>query len=247
MSFPETPIIELDFIDSTNNYAMRLIDADKAHDGMTIVAQSQTGGKGQRGKTWMDEPGKSLLMSTIVTPAWPLNQQFVFSASIAAGIANILQNLYKGWVVNIKWPNDIIINDKKAGGILIENVIRGTRWTHSVVGLGLNVHQDSFPAELPYATSLKIGSGKDFNITDLAGEIRGSIWQRAILEDNIETILQQYNNLLYKKGCKQSFFDSNARWNTTILRVLPNGLLEVQLEQGDITLYQHGQVTWEYR
>ena len=59
----DLPIIELDSIDSTNNYAMQLIDANKAQQGMTIVAQSQSAGKGQRGRLWIDEPGQSLLMS----------------------------------------------------------------------------------------------------------------------------------------------------------------------------------------
>ena len=141
MPFSHLPIIELDSIDSTNNYAMQLIDANKAQHGLTIVTQSQSEGKGQRGKTWLDAPGQSLLMSIIIHPKKEINDQFVFNAAVAVAIANVLQKSNHNWDIRIKWPNDIIINAKKAGGILIENILRGSRWTHSVVGLGLNVKQ----------------------------------------------------------------------------------------------------------
>ena len=122
MALSEYPIIELDSIDSTNNYAMQLIDANKAQHGLTIVAQKQLAGKGQRGNTWADTPGESLLMSIIAMPDRAIHEQFVFSASVAVAIAKVLQKLNNNWQVNVKWPNDIIVNDKKAGGILIENV-----------------------------------------------------------------------------------------------------------------------------
>src|SRR5690606_38514963 len=120
-AFPDNPIIELDEIDSTNNYAMGLLNADKACMGLTIVARSQTKGKGQRGRVWQDQPGASLSMSMIVEPERGLDAQFVFIAQVALAVADALQGLDNNMDVAIKWPNDIIINDKKAGGILIEN------------------------------------------------------------------------------------------------------------------------------
>ncbi len=76
MSLPEYPVIELDTIDSTNNYAMQLIDADKAQHGLTITARTQRAGKGQRGRTWQDEPADSLLMSRVVAPNLAIGNQF---------------------------------------------------------------------------------------------------------------------------------------------------------------------------
>src|SRR6478672_5010264 len=109
MHLVDAPIIELDNIDSTNNYAMRLIDADKAQPGLTIVARRQESGKGQRGKIWVDSHGESVLMSIIVKPGMEIKDQFLFSISIALAVAHSLKYLNNDWDLKIKWPNDIII------------------------------------------------------------------------------------------------------------------------------------------
>jgi BirA family transcriptional regulator, biotin operon repressor / biotin---[acetyl-CoA-carboxylase] ligase len=243
---PEIPIIELNSIDSTNNYAMQLIDANKAQHGLTIVAQSQSGGKGQRGKTWIDAPGQSLLMSIITMPAQAVKEQFVFNASVTVAIVKVLQFLYSNWDIKIKWPNDIIINDKKAGGILIENVLRGSKWAYSVIGLGLNVKQEYFPAALPHATSLKIASGASFEIAQLCTLIRENILMEIALPRTAETKMSLYNGYLYKKGCRQRFTNSAGQWEATILNVHTDGSIEVQLENGTIVFYHHGQVLWDW-
>jgi BirA family biotin operon repressor/biotin-[acetyl-CoA-carboxylase] ligase len=242
----DAPIIQLDTIDSTNNYAMRLIDADTAQPGLTIVAREQSEGKGQRGKTWTDEPGGSLLMSIIVTPAQPLDQQFIFNAGIAVAIANALQTLYEGWDVGIKWPNDVIVNDKKAGGILIENVLRGNNWSYSIIGLGLNVLQTSFPADLPFATSLKLASGKEFNIMKLFYLIREQILNKIVSYMDPQQAIREYNDILYKKNTSQGFSNGEKEWNATVRQAGTNGLLEVELEDGSILHYVHGQTHWKW-
>ena len=246
MSLSADFLIELDTTDSTNNYAMRLIDADKARPGLTIVANSQTGGKGQRGKTWQDIPGQSLLMSIIIAPQHTIQQQFLFNASVAVAIANVLQKLDEGWRVRIKWPNDIIVNDKKAGGVLIENVLRGSRWSHAIIGFGLNIHQTHFPADIPHATSLRIASGHDFNKPALRDALRDAIILRTSIPIPAAKQIEEYNNLLYKRGRKQVFANESGKWEATILNALPDGTLEVQLADGTITTYTHGQVLWDY-
>lgn len=223
---------------------MQLIDADKAQPGLTIVANSQTEGKGQRGRTWVDAPGDSLLMSVIVQPKDAISAQFAFNASVTVAIANVLAKLNDNWQLHIKWPNDIIINDKKAGGILIENVIRGANWTHAVIGLGLNVNQSCFNDTLPFATSLKINSGEKYDLKELRYLIRNEILKAANSVQPITERMKQYNNRLYKKGQTQLFTDNNLQWNATILNTEPNGMLCVQLENGTIEHYSHGQALW---
>ncbi len=243
---PDLPIIQLDSIDSTNNYAMQLIDADKALHGLTIVAQSQTAGKGQRGKTWTDAPGQSLLMSVIVIPWQGISSQFAFNGSVATAIVKVLQFLDNQWNINIKWPNDIIVNDKKAGGILIENVLRGSQWLYSVIGLGLNVKQGHFPPDLPNATSLKIASGKDFDLTKLGTDISESILSEIATHTSDQEKLNSYNRFLYKKGAQQSFTDNNGRWDATIVAVHTDGTIELKLEDGSTAFYHHGQILWDW-
>ena len=223
---------------------MQLIDANKARQGLTITAQNQTRGKGQRGKVWADTPGQSLLMSIIIVPGREIQEQFAFNASVATAVANVLQNLATNATVWVKWPNDIIINDKKAGGILIENVLRGNKWAHSVVGLGLNVKQEHFPDELPFATSLKIATGIDINVIRLRDELRESILLCATCPLSAEKAMEQYNGWLYRRGQKQVFCDQSGKWEATILNAHKDGTIEVLLEDGTITFYHHGQVEW---
>lgn len=242
----DAPVIELDSIDSTNNYAMRLIDADTAQAGLTVIATEQTQGKGQRGRHWKDMPGQSLLTSIICTPQCPLDQQFVFSGAVAVAIAHTLNQLHEGWDVRIKWPNDIIINDKKAGGILIENVLRGNQWSFSIIGLGLNIAQDFFPDELPFATSLKIASGKDFGLKTIFEKLRAHILQEACSSLSVDAVMRDYNDFLYRKDCEQKFTDGSQEWNAIIRSAGSNGMLHVQLADGSILHYNHGVAQWKW-
>jgi BirA family biotin operon repressor/biotin-[acetyl-CoA-carboxylase] ligase len=225
---------------------MHLIDADKAQHGLTIVAGSQTGGKGQRGKSWTDKPGESLLMSMITVPRIHLGAQFLFNTAVAVTVANVLQKLSDTWQVKIKWPNDIIINDKKAGGILIENVIRGSQWSYSVIGLGLNIRQNSFPEDLPHATSLKIASSIDYEVSDVRDMITSDILQNLSGPITEEIYLTSYNNYLYKRGQMQQFSDASGHWEARLVQANNDGTLTVQLADGSITNYFHGQALWEW-
>ncbi len=242
----DAPIIELDTIDSTNNYAMRLIDADTTQPGLTVAAKQQTQGKGQRGRVWNDEPGQSILMSIILAPDCTLDMQFIFSSAVAVAIADVLSDLYEQWDVRIKWPNDIIINDKKAGGILIENVLRANNWTHAVVGIGLNIGQKSFPAELPQATSLAIASGKLLDTDVLLREIRQRVIEYTSRPLLNESMLKRFNEYLFRKGKEQKFTDNHADWDAIILETVKDGTLRVQNEKGHIVQYTHGEVIWKW-
>ena len=88
----DNQLIELESVDSTNNYAMARIHAGMASDGLVCLARHQWAGKGQRGKTWKDEPGQNLMMSLVIEPApLDISQQFLFSAAVALGILDLVQ------------------------------------------------------------------------------------------------------------------------------------------------------------
>lgn len=241
----DAPIIELDTIDSTNNYAMRLIDADTAQPGLTITAREQTQGKGQRGRTWQDNAGQSLLMSIIVEPVHSLERQFLFNVAATVAITEVLQKKCENCDIRIKWPNDIIVNDKKAGGVLIENVIRGNRWAYSIIGLGLNVLQEDMPAALPYATSLYLENRQSFDIRMLRLDLRIDILKNLYNGDD-ETLMRHYNQYLYRRGQLQRFSDELTEWEALINGVNAEGQLVVQLTDGSMQRYTHGSVSWQW-
>lgn len=243
----EAPIIELDTIDSTNNYAMRLIDADTAQAGMTITAAKQTGGKGQRGNTWLDEYGRNILMSIIVRPEFTLAEQFLFNIATTSAIVRVLQNICENIRVQVKWPNDIIINDKKAGGVLIENVLRGNSWNYSVVGVGLNINQDEGFESLPYATSLMLETGENYDVKKLIINIRQAILEALYQNTNKQILLDQYNDNLYKKDRMQLFEYEGKEWNARVLDATYDGKLRIINEKGDLEYYTHGLQQWKWQ
>jgi BirA family transcriptional regulator, biotin operon repressor / biotin---[acetyl-CoA-carboxylase] ligase len=242
----DAPIIEIDTIDSTNNYAMRLIDADTALPGLTIVAREQTAGRGQRGKHWTDVPGESLLMSIVVQPQHQLNDQFAFNACVTNAIVEVMLNAYENWEVQVKWPNDIIINDKKAGGVLIENVLRGNSWAYSIIGFGLNVHQKEWAAELPYATSLAIAGGRSFDMTALRDMLRNKILLNVYQPAPPNEVIKIYNEYLYRRGKWQSFTNEADEWKALICEASADGKLLVRLADGTDAVYTHGTVNWNW-
>lgn len=246
MSIPNIEIIELVTVDSTNNYAMKLIDQDMARHGMTILAQEQTAGKGQRGRKWVDRKGESLLMSLIVCPEYGLQSQFQFSATIAVAIAKYLQKCIPYGSVAIKWPNDIIINDKKSAGLLIENVIRGSQWAYSVIGIGLNVLQTNFGPDLPHATSLNKEHPSQYNIRLLAEEISASILDALKMQLTEQTAISQYNFFLYKRNQLQTFSTQDVLWEGTIVGANADGTLTIMTDQQAPIDIVHGASTWVY-
>jgi len=144
------PFIELATIDSTNIYAMDLVHKGLALSGSCYTADFQTAGKGQHGRVWESEKGQNLLSSYVLElkqlktgKIWTPADQIGFSAAIALG-ARAFFAAFAGEQTKIKKPNDIYYRDRKAGGILIENLVRGKDWTWTVIGIGMNINQSSF-------------------------------------------------------------------------------------------------------
>ena len=164
------PLIELSEIDSTNMYAMEQIHAQKALSGSVYQTDFQTNGKGQHGRIWESHRGENLLCTYILElnalkqgKNWVPSEQLGLSAAVALGTQAFFME-FAGEETKIKKPNDIYWRDRKAGGILIENIVRGTDWTWTVIGIGLNINQTQFSNEAGNPVSLKQITGKDWDI-----------------------------------------------------------------------------------
>jgi BirA family biotin operon repressor/biotin-[acetyl-CoA-carboxylase] ligase len=222
----DNQLIELESVDSTNNYAMARIHEGMASDGLICLAHNQKAGKGQRGKVWLSEPGQNLMMSLIIeSSALILSQQFLFSAAVALGIRELVIAFEsQNW--GIKWPNDIYWNDRKAAGILIENVILGKTWPWAVIGIGMNLNQSTFPPEIPNAISLKQITGKVFEPVSVARELAPKIQnQISILRKNPEQVLKDFNQFLYKKDQVIALKKGGELFVTVLKGVDANGSL----------------------
>ena len=146
LAFPE--------LDSTNQYALELLSKIKPSEGTVISADFQHQGRGQIGSGWHSAPHQNLLFSCILYPHFlPVRHQFQLSQAVALAICETVQYFVQA-EVKIKWPNDIYIQDKKVAGILIQNALHGKQILNSVIGVGLNVLQKTFPEVLPNPTAL---------------------------------------------------------------------------------------------
>ncbi len=152
-----------DAVPSTNDLAAVLLP------GSAVLAAVQTAGRGQRGSTWLAEPGSSVLLSVVLAPPPTLRRPAVLTAWAAVSVAEVVRRT-TGRQARIKWPNDVLIRGHKVCGILIETAVRGGEPT-SVVGIGLNLNQspaDFAAAGLPRATSLACVAGRAFDAADVA-------------------------------------------------------------------------------
>ena len=215
-------------VDSTNNYAMALIRKGSVKHGQAWFSYEQTVGKGRRGKIWKTEKGKNIILSIAVSTGFlTVCQQFHLSIAVSLGCIDFFKK-YAGDKSSIKWPNDIFWNDRKAGGVLIENVIKGSKWQWSVIGIGMNVNQTEFNLAAAFKpVSLKQITGKDFDIIDLAKELHGSVLARyeQLRNKGSEKMLAEYNQNLFGLGKKVKLKKENAIFEATIKGVTPQGKL----------------------
>jgi len=167
------PFIELQSVDSTNNYARSLLHEGMAEHGLKVFAYDKLAGKAQRGKAWSTEKNVNIILSIVVNAQQlQLSKQFELSACIAVAVHKFFVK-YAGEVVKIKWPNDLYCLDRKAGGILIENIVSSQQsatgsWRWAIVGIGININQTNFPTSLINPISLRQITGQHFDIIDLA-------------------------------------------------------------------------------
>jgi len=225
-SSPEN-IVLLGSVDSTNNYAMAMIQKGDRSRIKPVFALEQTRGKGRRGKHWKSNKGANIMLSIPVQMQWlAISTQFQLSAAVALACHDlfakyILANLF------IKWPNDLFINDSKAGGILIENIIKGTLWQWTIVGIGLNINQEEFEEFNLKATSLKLETGKNFDVLNLAEELVSLVLKRIedIKSGNFQTVLEEYNQYLFARNKTVRLKKESIVFQTNILGVSPSGQL----------------------
>jgi BirA family biotin operon repressor/biotin-[acetyl-CoA-carboxylase] ligase len=246
------PIIELQSIDSTNKYAMGLVHGDhlpegqgEAQHGTAIFSHEQTAGKGQRGKKWVSEKGSNIALSILLNP-FPLRirDQFQLSVCTAVSVCEFFSR-YAGEETKIKWPNDLYWRDRKAGGVLIENVVgssdpvaiglevRGSesgKWRWAVVGIGININQILFPADLPNPVSLKQITGKNFEPVKLAKELCSVLEKnyQLLVAGKVKDLFFYYQTHLYKKDQKVKLKKGNRVFETTIKGISETGQLITQ-------------------
>ncbi|MBL7951250.1 MAG: biotin--[acetyl-CoA-carboxylase] ligase [Flavobacteriales bacterium] len=231
------PIIKFDTLESTNKTAAELLNLSKVQHGAVILAHEQTAGRGQRGRSWLSEPGADLMMSVVLKPArLRADEQFALGKVAALAVAEVVRLLVPG-EVRIKWPNDVLVDRLKIAGILIKNEVVGELVHSSVVGMGINANSHDFPEAL-VATSILLESGRKVELAVLLDHVCKALDRRwKAYEAGESGLAEEYVDQLWARG----------RWAELLLDDRPvmgrpvdvdrHGRLIVELEGGEVAAY----------
>lgn len=236
-------ILKLSATSSTNDFLKDLLKTSDPLNFTVVSTDFQSKGKGQSGDSWSSEVGKNLLFSMLIKfENFKISDQAYLNFAVSNAIYQVLSTYYS--LVKIKWPNDIMAANNKICGILIENTVKGTNISHSIVGIGVNVNQLKFSDDLN-ATSLGILLNRKFNRDQLLVELILAIKVQITTFNRKEfkQLKQQYVNVLYRKNLISKFKVHNDIFSGIILDVTNNGLLQVEVNNGELKYFANKEIS----
>ncbi len=229
-------ITTLDSTDSTNAYLKNLILTKKSisesnilidiPEFYTVRAGFQSNGRGQKENVWHSEPNKNILLSTLLYPSFLAENQFDVNIAICLGLIDFCKKIISPEGFSIKWPNDIYYLDQKIGGILIEHTISGNSIVYSVVGIGLNINQISFPDSVPNPISALMIKNNNYNIDYCVRELLSCLISRyEMISSEINSMKEEYKSYLFRMDTPSTFIHDNREIIASIVDVNKYGLL----------------------
>jgi BirA family biotin operon repressor/biotin-[acetyl-CoA-carboxylase] ligase len=227
-------IIKLNATDSTNTF-LRQLSSDKLLDDYTVVvAESQLKGRGQMGTSWSSKPGKNLVASVFIDVSFlAMDYSFWISMATSLAIAKTLKD-FQIRNIKVKWPNDILADQKKISGVLIENVIKNSKLKACIIGFGLNVNQVQFD-NLPLATSMHLVSKKTYNLDVVLKQVIDNLqnYMTQLKEGDFTNIKAHYESELFRKEKPSTFEDVEGTLFSGFIKGVSNsGHLRVMIEDG---------------
>lgn len=228
-------IVHIDETDSTNRWLK-----DHGEGTMVVATDYQTAGKGCGSNAWESERGKNLTFSMLIHPdGIAAREQFHITEVVSVALCRTLQP-YIYNKVEIKWPNDIYVGDRKLCGILIENRLQGNVIVDCIIGIGLNVNQRTFVSDAPNPVSMYQLTGQELDRDELLKAFIENLdqeWQN-------KTNDSEYRELLYRKGKDGLYEDKTGRFVARLADVLPDGKLLLVDEEGKEHAYAFKEVSF---
>lgn len=223
-------VLYFDTIDSTNTKAQEL--AEKGYpSGTLVVADKQESGKGRRGRSWVSPSGTGIFMTLMIKPDINPNNASMLTLVAALAVAKAITSV-TGEEAMIKWPNDIVINGKKVCGILTEMNAQFDYINHIVVGIGINVHNESFPEEISQmASSLMIeAGGKRFHRAQIIAETMlyfEQYYDTFLKTQDLSALVREYDELLVNRNKSVRVLDPKEPFDGKAMGITPKGELIV--------------------
>ena len=230
---------------STNDDIKKMAN-ESAQDGTLVVADTQTAGRGRRGRIWISPKGESIYMSLLLRPKCIPNQASALTLVMALAVTEAMEELVPG-KSGIKWPNDIVMNGKKVCGILTEMNLEQNTIDYVVIGVGINVNQSLFDEEIAItATSIALELGEKIDRTELIGRILYYFEQEyAEFEKTYDLTnhAERYNQYLLNKDRQVCVLDPKGDYKGLALGINPQGELLVKCQNGEIAEVYAGEVS----
>jgi BirA family biotin operon repressor/biotin-[acetyl-CoA-carboxylase] ligase len=222
-------IIRLTSVDSTNNYAAKLLKEGELVHGSVILADEQHAGRGQRMTQWQSEPGLNLTSSIVLLePTLRIEDQFSLTMAVSLALVDLLNEFEID--AQIKWPNDILVQQRKMCGILIENGVRNEFIQSSIIGIGLNVNQRNFN-ELE-ATSVANETGIKRPIEEVLFQLIRQLNLRLKSLNSSSALKADYLQKLFGFETELDFEDALGNlFSGKIVGVENSGKLQVQIDK----------------
>lgn len=223
-------VLYFDTIDSTNTKAQEL--AEKGYQsGTLVVADKQESGKGRRGRSWVSPSGTGIFMTLMIKPDINPNNASMLTLVTALAVAKAITSV-TGEKAMIKWPNDIVVNSKKVCGILTEMNAQFDYINHIVVGIGINVHNESFPEEISQmASSLMIeAGGKRFHRAQIIAETMSyfeQYYDTFLKTQDLSALVREYDELLVNRNKSVRVLDPKEPFDGKAMGITPKGELIV--------------------
>ena len=238
-------VVLLEETGSTNVEAARLAQQGRDH-GTVVIADRQTCGKGRRGRSWHTPGNTSIAMSFLLKPQLEAEYASMLTLVQAMAVAEAVEEV-TALKSQIKWPNDILINEKKVCGILTEMNLNGSEIASVIIGTGINVNQESFPEEIrEIATSLKKESGEEQCREKLVGVLCKKFeqyYEQFLTTKDLSGIVEEYNARLVSAGRSVRVLDPKGEYTGEAMGINAQGELQVRQDNGNVINVYAGEVS----
>ena len=230
------PLYRFETIETTMTEAAARAEAGAA-EGTLILADQQTAGRGRWGRSWVSEPGVGLYFSLVLRPPAGAARSTVLTLALGLGVA---RGIGEACIVScdIRWPNDVLLNDKKCCGILVESAAEGASLRYAIAGVGINVNQAAMPGELSdIATSLRIETGREYLREALLEAVLKHCerYYEMFLERGAQPVVEAFSRASsYVRGKKVVVELGGSRIYGTSAGLDPGGVLLLEREDGSL-------------
>ena len=237
-------IIIMDSVDSTNSEVKRRAE-EGAQQGLLVISEEQTAGRGRRGRYWESQKGQGIFMTLLLKPAIEPGNASMLTLVMGMAVRDAIQRI-TGLDAAIKWPNDIICDGKKVCGILTEMSAQIDYINYIVIGVGINVNNQEFPEEVrQVATSIYQQTGQAVKRGELAAETMNCFekyYEKYLVTQNLQNLMEEYNRHLINRGREVLILDMKKQFSGTALGINESGELLVETN-GETVCVSAGEVS----